>query len=101
VPDRLAALNLGGDTLAALFLAPLVMVAWADGGIDDKERGAVLAGSVPSCDHRPADRPAAELPLKSCAGDAGAGGGAPESASGSAPSLPPGVTDGSCGRAPP
>ncbi len=46
VLHRLAALNLGSDTLAALSLAPLVLVAWADGGIDDKERSAVLAGAA-------------------------------------------------------
>ena len=42
VLDRLAALNIGSDTLAALSLVPVVMVAWADGGIDDKERAAAL-----------------------------------------------------------
>ena len=46
VLERLAALDLGGDTLVALSLVPLVMVAWADGSIDDKERGAVLAGAA-------------------------------------------------------
>jgi hypothetical protein len=46
VLDRLAAFNLGADTLAALSVAPLVVVAWADGGIDDKERSAVLAGAA-------------------------------------------------------
>ena len=45
VLERLAALNLGSDTLAALSVAPLVMVAWADGSMDDKERSAVLAGA--------------------------------------------------------
>lgn len=37
--------NITGATLAALSLVPLVVVAWADGGIDDKERAAVLAGA--------------------------------------------------------
>lgn len=46
VLDRLAALNFAGDTLAALSLAPLVLVAWADGGIDERERDAVLAGAA-------------------------------------------------------
>ena len=45
VLERLAALGLGADTLAALALVPLVAVAWADGGIDDKERSAVLAAA--------------------------------------------------------
>ncbi len=46
VLERLAALGLGGGTLAALSLVPLVVVAWADGGIDDKERSAVLAAAA-------------------------------------------------------
>jgi hypothetical protein len=46
VLERLAALSLDSDTLAALSLAPLVMVAWADGSIDDKERSAVLSGAA-------------------------------------------------------
>jgi tellurite resistance protein len=41
--DRLAALNIGSDTLAALSLVPLVTVAWADGDIDDKERRVLLS----------------------------------------------------------
>jgi tellurite resistance protein len=43
VLDRLAALNIGSDTLAALTLVPLVAVAWSDGDIDDKERRVLLA----------------------------------------------------------
>jgi DnaJ-domain-containing protein 1 len=43
VLDRLAALNIGGDTLAALALVPLVAIAWADGDVDDKERHVLLA----------------------------------------------------------
>jgi hypothetical protein len=46
VLERLIALKLGADTLAALSLTPLVLVAWADGSIDDKERSAVLAGAA-------------------------------------------------------
>ena len=46
VLERLAALGLGGGTLAALSLVPLVMVAWADGDIDDKERHALLSGAA-------------------------------------------------------
>jgi hypothetical protein len=46
VLDRLVALGVDGGTVAALALVPLVMVAWADGGIDDRERDAVLAGAA-------------------------------------------------------
>lgn len=46
VLDRLAALGMTGETLAALALVPLVTVAWADGSIDDREREAVLAGAA-------------------------------------------------------
>jgi hypothetical protein len=45
VLEKLVALNIGRETLPALFLAPLVAVAWADGCIDDTERNAVLAGA--------------------------------------------------------
>ena len=40
--DRLADLGIGRDTVSALMLVPVVSVAWADGVIDDEERGAVL-----------------------------------------------------------
>jgi tellurite resistance protein len=43
VLEKLVALNIGSETLAALSLVPLVAVAWADGRIDDKERSAVLS----------------------------------------------------------
>ncbi|GGG29281.1 hypothetical protein GCM10010964_16440 [Caldovatus sediminis] len=46
VLERLVALDLGSDTLAALSLVPLVMVAWADGSIEEKEREAVLAAAA-------------------------------------------------------
>jgi hypothetical protein len=46
VLQRLAALNIGSDTMAALSLVPLVAVAWADGGLDDKERIAILSGAA-------------------------------------------------------
>lgn len=46
VLDELVALGIDGNTLAALSLVPLVMVAWADGGPDDKERRAVLAAAA-------------------------------------------------------
>lgn len=43
VLEKLAALNISGDTLAALALVPLVVVAWADGSLDDKERRAAFS----------------------------------------------------------
>ena len=46
VLERLIALDIGKETLPALFLVPLVAVAWADGCIDDKERSAVLSGAA-------------------------------------------------------
>ena len=41
--DRLAALGVTGETLAALSQAPLALVAWADGKVDEQERKAALA----------------------------------------------------------
>jgi hypothetical protein len=46
VLDRLMALDIGPETLAALSLVPLVLVAWADGTIEDKERTAVLKAAA-------------------------------------------------------
>jgi hypothetical protein len=46
VLETLVSLDIQGDTLTALSLVPLVMVAWADGSIDDKERAAVLFGAT-------------------------------------------------------
>jgi hypothetical protein len=46
VLERLAALNIGSDTIAALSLVPLVAVAWAVGGLDDEERSAILSGAA-------------------------------------------------------
>ena len=46
VLEKLVALNIGSETLAALSLVPLVAVAWADGSIDDKERSAVLSAAA-------------------------------------------------------
>jgi hypothetical protein len=43
VLEKLAALHISSETLAALSLIPLVAVAWADGTIDDKERAAVFS----------------------------------------------------------
>lgn len=46
--DRIAALGLQASTLAALSLVPLVLVAWADGTLDDKERRALLDAAAQS-----------------------------------------------------
>ena len=40
--DKLLALGVRHETVAALAIVPLVEVAWADGSIDDKERQAIL-----------------------------------------------------------
>ena len=42
VLEKLAALEIGADTLAALSLTPLVAVAWASGVVEARERKAVL-----------------------------------------------------------
>jgi hypothetical protein len=42
VLDRLVALKLNAETLAAFTLYPMVDVAWADGAVDPKEAKAVL-----------------------------------------------------------
>lgn len=42
VIDRLIALDIDPETVTALSLVPLVMVAWADGSLDANERTAVL-----------------------------------------------------------
>jgi len=43
--DRLIALQVRGETMAAFGLYPLVEVAWADGKLDRRERDAVLAAA--------------------------------------------------------
>ena len=43
VLEKLAALNISSETVAALALVPLIAIAWSDGNIDDKERAAMLA----------------------------------------------------------
>ncbi len=43
--DRLVALGIRIETAAALALAPLAMVAWADGRMEARERNAVLRGA--------------------------------------------------------
>lgn len=45
VLDKLVALGLTSNTIAALSLVPLIAVAWADGTIQDNERTAILQGA--------------------------------------------------------
>lgn len=45
VLDKLLALGLKTNTLAALSLVPLIEVAWADGEMQDNERNAILQGA--------------------------------------------------------
>src|SRR5882762_7778910 len=45
VLDKLVALGLKTNTIAALSLVPLIQVAWADGTIQDNERTAILQGA--------------------------------------------------------
>jgi hypothetical protein len=45
VLDKLVALGLKSNTIAALSLVPLIQVAWADGAIQDNERTAILQGA--------------------------------------------------------
>ena len=45
VLERMAGLGVGAETLAALSLVPCVIVAWADGGVDARERAAMLAAA--------------------------------------------------------
>lgn len=42
VLDRLVALGIRGQTIAALSLVPLIVVAWADGSIQANERSSIL-----------------------------------------------------------
>jgi hypothetical protein len=46
--DRLVELGIHVDTIEALVLVPLAMVAWADGTMDARERAAVLRGAEAS-----------------------------------------------------
>jgi hypothetical protein len=43
--NHLHELDVSGETLAAVSLVPLIVVAWADGSIDAKERSAVLTAA--------------------------------------------------------
>ena len=45
VLDRILALGVNGESLAAMSIAPLVLVAWADGKIDAQERKAIISGA--------------------------------------------------------
>ena len=45
VLEKLVALGLRANTIAALSLVPLISVAWADGAIQDNERTAILQGA--------------------------------------------------------
>jgi hypothetical protein len=44
--DRLVELNLDGELMGAFNLLPVIEIAWADGQVDDKEVGAVLAAAA-------------------------------------------------------
>ena len=44
--DRLVALQVRGETMAAFWLYPLVEVAWADGKVDRRERDAIIEAAV-------------------------------------------------------
>lgn len=44
--DRLLALDITAESVAAMSLVPLVLVAWADGKLDPKERQAVISGAA-------------------------------------------------------
>ena len=46
--DRLVAIGIHAETLAALTLIPLVEVAWADGHVDERERKAILKAAESS-----------------------------------------------------
>lgn len=48
VLDRLIEMGILGESLAAMAIAPLVLVAWADGSVSEKERDAVLAAAEKS-----------------------------------------------------
>lgn len=45
VLEVLGALGLDGETLTAMSLVPLILIAWADGHLDDSERRAVMAAA--------------------------------------------------------
>lgn len=45
VLDHLLAAHISGETIAAVAIAPLVVVAWADGKLDEREKQAILSAS--------------------------------------------------------
>ncbi len=44
--ESLTDLGIGGDTIAAMSVVPLVAVAWADGHMDEREVDAILKGAA-------------------------------------------------------
>ncbi len=46
--EQLTTLGIGGDTIAAMAVVPLVEIAWADGHMDDREVEAILNGAKES-----------------------------------------------------
>ena len=46
--DRILALGINSESLAALSIAPLVLVAWADGEVSEKELQAISSGAESS-----------------------------------------------------
>jgi len=48
VLDRIFAIGVNAESLAAMAIAPMVLVAWADGNINDKERAAIVSGAEKS-----------------------------------------------------
>ena len=75
VLDQLAALGLGPQGVAALALAPVVLVAWADGTLDPKERDAIqqAAQKAGLAQNPEGAGPARRLALHPAAGRAGGG----------------------------
>lgn len=45
VLDKMVAAGIGGESFAAMALAPLVLVAWADGKVDEEEQRAVMSAA--------------------------------------------------------
>jgi hypothetical protein len=54
VLDRLLELGLGAETISALTLVPLVLVAWADGDLSNLEREAVMEAAAKEGIHQDA-----------------------------------------------
>jgi hypothetical protein len=70
--DRLIELDVGAETVAAMAVVPLVLVAWADGKVQAEEREAILRaarasgiepqdGRYPLLEHWLGKRPSAEM----------------------------------------